>query len=136
MTDAAGGYSLATMMMRLNTDGSLDTSFSNGSTDTFWDGGDGMAGIAPISGNGFGVHEVALQADGKILAVGTGVGFPLSIWRLNSDGTHDLTWGTNSLLALPIVGPSGLTPTSLILQPDGKILVGGYARMVVMGGLQ
>jgi uncharacterized delta-60 repeat protein len=91
---------------RLNSDGTLDTTFSPGA-------------------NGF-VDSLAIQADGKILVGG---GFNTlggqtrnCIGRLNSDGTLDTTFnpGANSSVY------------SLAVQTDGKILVGG--RFTTLGG--
>ena len=88
---------------RLNADGSLDTSFN--------------AGVDQH------VDALALQADGKIVVGGTfqtlefgGAGTPRSrIGRLNADGSLDTSFdpGSNSRVH------------SLLVQPDGKIVVGG-----------
>jgi|SRR5690554_1195339 len=92
-------------IVRLNTDGSLDSSF------TFSPGGSGGT-----------VHTIALQSDGKILAGGNiniqnipQAGSDLV--RLNSDGSVDTTLNIGT-------GFSGEV-SALALQPDGKILVGG-----------
>ncbi len=89
---------------RLNADGSLDM------------------GFAPkISGD---VPSIAFQADGKILLGGNftmvegNEGYPRysNIVRLEADGSLDLTFQPN---------PSGSGVESIVVQPDGKILVGG-----------
>jgi uncharacterized delta-60 repeat protein len=90
-------------IVRLNTDGSMDTTFSSGF------GVDGR------------IHCMALQADGKILIGGEfstydGIGRN-RIARLNSDGSLDM--GFN-----PGTGASA-TIHALALQPDGKALIGG-----------
>ena len=90
-------------IVRLNTDGSQDTSF-----------GSSFAGF-----NGD-VRTIALQSDGKIL-IGGGLwkpnGTAWGLLRLNTDGSVD-TLGT---------GTSGFNGAvnAIILQPDGKIIVGG-----------
>jgi uncharacterized delta-60 repeat protein len=93
----------ASGIVRLNTDGTKDTSFT-ASTD--------------IAG---GVNAIALEADGKIMLGGdlrsyngTGVG---SIVRINSDGTRVVTFNTAT-------GLNGLVNT-IVAQSDGKIVVGG-----------
>lgn len=67
---------------------------------------------------------VAVQADGKIVAAG-GSWFPetTSIARYNPDGSLDPTFGTGGKAT---TAPSGPTTFALALQPDGKIVVGGY----------
>jgi uncharacterized delta-60 repeat protein len=87
-------------MGRLNPNGTLDTSFN-----TAADGG-------------YGVSTIAVQPDGKVLAAG-GLGLRFGgvtrgVLRLSANGTLESSFNT-----------SGLTGRSLIVQPDGKILVGG-----------
>ena len=92
-------------IVRLNTDGTLDASFNPGG--------------AGSNGNLF---CMALQPDGKILIGGqmtTYNGVARSrIARLNADGTLDTSFdpgtGANSTL------------TMITVQPDGKILIGGF----------
>jgi uncharacterized delta-60 repeat protein len=89
---------------RLNTDGSLDTTFT--------------AGNATNSG----LYTVALQPDGKILIGGGFTTFNNQranrIARLNSDGSLDTTFDAGA-------GPNE-SVTVIIVQPDGKLLVSGY----------
>ncbi|MBK8947531.1 MAG: hypothetical protein IPM68_01315 [Flavobacteriales bacterium] len=89
---------------RLNTDGSLDLSFNPGT------GADDR------------VRAITLQPDGKILIGGgftTYNGTPINhIGRLNADGSLDVTF-------TPGAGASSWV-RSTALQPDGKILIGGY----------
>ena len=91
-------------LIRLNTDGSVDSSFSVGT---------GFVGS---------IYTIALQNDGKIL-----VGGSLSkyngqtigkIIRLNSNGTSDTTFNSGT-------GFSGGTVRSIVAQSNGRILVGG-----------
>ena len=95
-------------LARLNADGSLDTSFTNNA-------GTGFDGS---------VYNLALQADGKILAVGLFSSYDVNltprIARLNADGTIDNTFTTG-------VGVLGFNnvPYALAVQSDGKILLGG-----------
>ena len=89
---------------RLNADGSLDTSFD------------------PGSGASSTVSSIVLQPDGKMLIGGSftsynGVGRN-RIARLNADGSLDTSFDPGS-------GASS-TVYSIVLQPDGKILIGGY----------
>ena len=96
-------------LVRINTDGTVDTSFYTN------------------LGTGFNatVYDVALQSDGKIICIGSftllnGTSRP-KIVRLNSDGTVDTTFQTNIGSGFTSDG----TPLVLTLQSDGKILIGG-----------
>ena len=84
-------------IVRLNTDGSRDSSFTIGASGT----------------------PMALQPDGKILT-SQGTYSSLDIQRLNADGTPDVAFSRN----LPNSWALGHVST-IIVQPDGKILVGG-----------
>jgi uncharacterized delta-60 repeat protein len=96
---------------RLNSDGSLDTTFGTGGVV------DGPFTIARI-------HGLALQANGKLVAAGTGgSGFDLA--RYNSDGSPDTTFGTNGQVITTING--GSASLALTLQADGKIIAAGDA---------
>ena len=98
----------ANRIVRLNSDGTLDTTF-NSNTST--------------SANNAVYSSIAIQSDGKILLGGfftTWGGVTVNrIVRLNSDGTRDTTFTTNTGTAA-----SG-TVYSLDIQSDGKIIVGG-----------
>jgi uncharacterized delta-60 repeat protein len=123
-----GGYydnaGLDFLAARFNTNGTLDTTFS----------GDGIFTAAFNLNNAEDrVEAVAVQADGKILLAGytyegsTGSNFALM--RLNSAGTLDLgfgAWGGRTTLNF-----SGLDDFAfdVVLQPDGKIVAAGSAKI-------
>ena len=92
----------ANRIARLNTDGSLDTTFDAG------------------TGANQSVSVIVIQPDGKVLVSGyfdTMNGTPTSYFgvaRLNSDGSLDSTYKLQQ----------GLTGRTIALQPDGKILGG------------
>jgi uncharacterized delta-60 repeat protein len=96
-------------LVRLNADGTVDTTFSTNLGTGFASGG---------------VNSLAIQSDGKIL-VG-GAFFTLNgvtrnrLVRLNADGTVDTAFYSN--LGTGFDGQV----TSLVVQSDGKILVGGF----------
>ena len=103
---AAGGPLLQTNVggvVRLNADGSLDTSFS------------------PGMGTDDSVSALALQPDGKVILGGAFVtvnGIARNrIARLNADGSLDASLNVGS-------GANNLV-TSLAVQGDGKIILGG-----------
>jgi len=105
-------------VVRYNTDGSLDTTFS----------GDGKV-TTPI-GSGFEVaYSVVLQSDGKIVAAGysdNGTNNDFAVVRYNTNGSLDTSFGTGGIVTTPI-GSSGDEGRSVVLQSDGKIVAAGYS---------
>jgi uncharacterized delta-60 repeat protein len=101
--DTYNGVTNLNNIVRLNSDGSLDPSFSIGN------------GLSATS------YSVALQSDGKIVVGGSFTNYNGTlrnrIVRLNSDGSNDNTFSPSS----------GFNNTvySVAVQSDGKILVGG-----------
>lgn len=100
---------------RLNPNGGLDTTFN----------GTGFLEVSFGTGASRG-NCMKIQNDGKILVGGkTGSSSEFfSILRLNSDGTFDTSFGTLGKVQTPMIGQS--LPYSIAIQPDGKILMGGY----------
>jgi uncharacterized delta-60 repeat protein len=104
------------LLIRYNSNGSLDPSFGVSSTVT-----------TDFSGEYDRSYAVALQQDGKIIVAGYARTYPNSdfaLARYTPDGTLD-----------PVFGNDGKTTTdfggydeakSLAIQPDGKIIVVGY----------
>ena len=77
------------------------------------------------------VFDVARQPDGQVVAVGRKViGFPITsqlvVFRLRSDGPLDTTFGDQGILELSLAD-HGLRHmgTSIVLDPDGRIVVAG-----------
>lgn len=67
-------------------------------------------------------YDVALQADGKALAVGTSGG-NFALVRYNLDGTRDATFGADGVVTTDFKGTD--TAYAVALTSDGKILVAG-----------
>src|SRR5262249_33592498 len=72
------------LALRLNSDGSLDTTY-------------GTSGVTQFSANGYGdLQHVALQGDGKLIVVGDGKlpsgAKDMMTARLNTDGTLDTSF--------------------------------------------
>ena len=122
---AGSANTTAFLLARFNADGSLDRSFgTNGSVETTF--GDRSAEA----------RGIVVQADGKIIVVGvSGAGsyselnnFVLA--RYNSDGSLDQTLGSGGKVKthFPGVDNTGSAATSVALQPDGKLVVGGYRK--------
>ena len=104
-------------LVRYNSDGSLDTSFST----------DGKLTTSIGAGSAYG-QSVAVQTDGKILVGGyaTGTfGDEYALARYNSDGTLDTSFSTDGIVTTSF-GLGDAYGKSLTLQADGKILVSGY----------
>jgi uncharacterized delta-60 repeat protein len=100
-TDALGNRVF--MVSRLNADGSFDSTF-------------GAAGTVTTSSLG-GVGALALQPDGKVIAVG--VGF---IARLYPNGSFDSSFGAGGVHTVTA------TFNAVALQPDGKIVAAGLTN--------
>jgi len=94
---------IANHIIRLNSDGTIDTSFH------------------PVSGSNNNIYAMQLQSDNKIVIAGTFTTYDgvsrNRIARLNPDGTLDTTFVVG-------VGAND-TISSLILQNDDKIIIGG-----------
>ncbi|MCH8010394.1 MAG: VCBS repeat-containing protein [Candidatus Marinimicrobia bacterium] len=104
------------MVVRYNSDGSLDTGFGNNGIVT-----------TDISTGGDFANSIALQSDGKIVVagrVGGGGSEDFVVFRYNSDGSLDTGFGTNGIVTIDISG-GGDFANSIVLQSDGKIVVGG-----------
>jgi uncharacterized delta-60 repeat protein len=101
-------------LVRLNTDGSIDSTF----------GFDGKVVTDAVPG---GIVDLALQTDGKILAVG-GDGFALA--RYNNNGSLDSSFGTGGIIQLG----ADLAANSVAVQANGSIIVAGKAVQCVDNG--
>jgi uncharacterized delta-60 repeat protein len=110
-------------LTRLRSDGSTDTSFGN-------------AGLVTTSITGLGDQAlaVALQGDGRILAAGIGnaINNNFALARYAADGSVDTSFASGGKLIVDFFGFSDIAE-NLVVQPDGKIVVGGLARNNVDG---
>ena len=71
-----------------------------------------------------GASSIALQADGKTVVVGG-----LSMARYDTDGSLDASFGTGGLVTIAFNGGLNDEVQGLAIQPDGKIVVVGFARV-------
>ena len=109
----------ALAVMRLDSDGSIDQTFS----------GDGLA-LADFGGTQEEATGVAIDAQGRpIVAVG-GVGV-LGALRLRSSGSRDTSFGRNGLARMPDDGLGGDTHDLLI--DDARIVLAGKLGVRVPG---
>jgi len=95
-------------ILRLNTNGSIDTGFGSG----------GSVSIKFGDFNIF-VSDVAIQSDGKILVAGGSQIGGDDLVRLNSDGSFDDSFGSSGFVTL------NMLPGLFVLQSDGKIVLLG-----------
>ena len=120
---AAGTSDSNFALARYNTDGSLDTSFDT----------DGRVTTAAFIFVTDGIVAVALQSDGKIVAAGysgnTQSNNPdFALARYNTDGSLDTSFDGDGTVTTEI-GTSGEQTTSVMVQPDGKIVAAGWSRL-------
>ena len=103
-------------LARFNTDGSLDTTF------------DGDGKVTTVFGSLDEAFAVAIQPDGKIVAVGhtdnpsTGTG-DFAVARYNSNGSLDTTFGNGGKVTTDFGGED--RGDGVLIQADGKIVVAG-----------
>jgi uncharacterized delta-60 repeat protein len=105
-------------LVRHNQDGSPDASFGSGGkvTTDFFQGDDSIAAIA-------------LQPDGKIVAAGAVTipsGVVFGVARYKADGALDLDFVPAGKTTVSF-GPGGSGAEAITIQPDGKIIVAGFA---------
>jgi len=102
--DSSRDFALA----RYEPDGTLDSTFGSG-------------GIVQSPAGA--ASAVALQPDGEIVAAGTASN-QIRVARYNADGSLDESFGSGGAVTTAVSG-SGSVAKALVLQPDGKIVVGG-----------
>jgi uncharacterized delta-60 repeat protein len=100
------------VITRLKNDGSVDSSF-------------GTSGVNILASS---MYDIIIQPDDKIVLAGGGTAFVIT--RLNYDGSPDNNFGnggvtTTGWYPLTCSHPTQIA-TSVVLQPDGRILAGGY----------
>jgi uncharacterized delta-60 repeat protein len=104
-------YYSSYLLVRLNTNGTFDTSVAAGYCGGFCFAGDTWIG------------SVTLQPDGKVLITGNlSPSGHRGVFRLNADFSGDSSFN-------PGTGPNN-DLFSIALQPDGKVLIGGYFTAV------
>ncbi len=110
-----GGFGgpVSTILARYNPNGTLDASF-------------GAGGKVVFSGNSHVGFNMALQPDGKIIAVGHTITGNLSfaVYRFNPDGTPDVSFGAGGAVFPQVVGGAN----DVVVQPDGKIIIVGIGN--------
>jgi uncharacterized delta-60 repeat protein len=108
-----GGLDFA--FVRYTSTGALDTSFS----------GDGVRTVD--DGRFDYIRGVAVQPDGKIVAVGRGGGDGFAVIRLLENGAPDASFGSRGIVTTAIGNPTIQDEASAVLLVAGKIVVAGVA---------
>ena len=114
MLESTAGTPEATELARYRPDGSIDRSF----------GSHGVA-ITHIGDGSFPSQLLPLPS-GKILVAGTafvGSTDMITLIRYRADGSLDRSFASEGVLQAPALGRDG---TSVLVQHDGKIVVGGW----------
>jgi uncharacterized delta-60 repeat protein len=91
---------------------------------TFGGGGHLRTGFGLVSNEG---RAVAVQNDGKIIVAGEtlhGGEYSFTLYRYNTDGSLDTSFGGDGMIQTSF-GYSGDEIRAIVIQVDGKILVGG-----------
>ncbi|AWI25916.1 T9SS type A sorting domain-containing protein [Flavobacterium pallidum] len=106
------------LLIKYNSDGSLDAGFGDNGKVIFNDS------LFPGS-----VISRLLLHDGKILCSGTvydGTEVNLMLMRYNLNGSIDTSFGSNGIFAFDINGNQIDYSIDMLLQPDGKLVMGGW----------
>lgn len=104
------------LVFKFTANGTLDTQFGLG----------GYQFLAPPTDEySVNINDAQILSDGKIVILGSGRASnetSLMLWRLNSSGSLDNSFGTNGF-SLTTESNTDLYPTSLLLSPSGKIII-------------
>ena len=104
-------------LVRYNPDGSLDTSFGNAGRILTQ-----VPGSSPGTYDTLTAQAVVQQADGKLLVVGSDLSNQdLLAIRYTANGALDKSFGQGGI----VLDPVGWGASSVVIQPDGKIVLAG-----------
>ncbi len=114
------GISEDVILIRYNSNGSLDDSFASSGIE-----------VRDINNQDEFATSVALQSDGKILVAGTIIqsnpDYDFLLLRYNSDGTPDDSFGENGIVTTDF-SEDREYGHSVAIQPDGRIVMAGKTR--------
>ena len=113
-------------LARFNPDGTLDTGFGRG----------GLVTERTRSLTADIIRGLAVQPDGRIVVAGVsyddvatlGPNGDFMVARYLPDGQSDLTFGLGGVMTTDFGEQSYDEPYAVVLQPDGKIVLGGYTN--------
>lgn len=127
-THQSGSAKTDLLVLRYNSNGTLDPTFGSGGVVLYGTGNYEDAG-----------HTVVTQPDGKIIVVGNSYNSSIQpqeneavLLRYNNNGTLDSTFGAGGVVIYDDswnISPMFGTRLGLALQPDGKIIVAGLAPL-------
>ncbi|MCF8000013.1 MAG: hypothetical protein K9L25_13345 [Methylovulum sp.] len=116
-------------LARYNADGSLDSSFD----------GDGIVTTdVAVAVGSFGensANSVIIQPDGKLVAAGEsqyGPPYQFALVRYNADGSLDTSFRYTGTVTTRVHGYRDVA-TSVVIQPDGKLVAAGYSDPIGFG---
>ena len=105
---------------RFTSNGIIDSSFGLNGKVFYWPGT-----------NNIGTCSIAVQADNKIVLGGSvtfqNFNIKFLLLRLNTNGKVDSTFGNNGVVITTPVGSTFSRIEKILIKPNGKIVVGGYA---------
>src|SRR5262249_24057602 len=109
-------------VVRLGTDGQPDLGF-------------GTNGVATVDVGGPSIAlAIAIQRDGRIVVAGaanpSGGRQSSVLVRFNRDGSPDASFGTGGQVLTNLAGGFNEQLEALAIQEDGKIVAGGYSRLI------
>ncbi len=106
------------LLLRYNSNGSLDTTFGTG----------GFV-LTDIRGTSDNCQGIAIDASGKIILVGQSFGLAagssFSMVRYNPDGSLDASFGTGGKVLTDFLGSGIEGASDVLIQADGRIVLGG-----------
>lgn len=115
ISDTDNNGDRAFFLARYHPTGALDDSFgTNGKI------------IGPVNSGALVGADIALQPDGKIIAVGDYYpNYGFAVHRYNANGTLDASFGADGVVITPVGENAGAV--SVAIQADGKIVLAGYS---------
>lgn len=111
-------------LARFNPDGSLDTSFGSAGKVT-----------TDLGGSSDEAHAMLIQDDGKIVVAGSSHfenTYHFSVVRYNPDGSLDTSFDRDGIVITDF-SSNGSAGNAVGIQPDGKLIVAGYASFSFPG---
>ena len=123
----SSAYVDAAAVLRLNADGTLDTTFGTGGKFT-------AVGGTPANFGGADARAIAVQSDGRIVIAGyfnqnDGSGPKVMAMRLLANGTLDPAFGTGGVAVFAKSGRAD----SIAIQSDGRIVLAGFTAVPSAG---
>ncbi len=133
-SEASGYFPSALYLLRYNTDGTLDPGFGTGGIATIPSPG------GPADGT-FGPHGIGpvIQSDGEIIVSGqfydtTTQQENLAVVRVHPDSSMDVGFGNGGWATIQFASHDSVE--AMALQPDGRVLLAGYAQPTSTGPIE